>query len=197
MLTQISQIPSLPDKCPIAQLQGKVSAVFEMKQVAGKPQQAFMLQDASGNSIRCSAWEHPDLSIYKDKDVVIMPGPKGGLSVNVYNGKHSVNISRTCTFQYTAVHHAQTGTPVPAPSAPAVADGKKPINGQTVGMAVKAAIDVHVATGTPITKKSIWKLASQIIRVSQYIEQGHLDPETAPSADKPTQEKNDSEEQPF
>lgn len=194
--TPLSQIATLLDKCPVAEIQGKINAVYPADvTAAGKPKQNFTIIDASGVSVKCTAWEHPDLGIYKDRDVVIRPGAKGGLTVNVYNGKAGLSISRSCTFQYLEVHHAQNGVQPKEPTAAAHATPPPyhapAINGMKVGMAINNACQSLTAAGQPLTKKAIWEIASKIVRVSDYLEAGNLDPATKPSDPK------DKKEEPF
>lgn len=199
MMTPISQILTLPDKCPVKQVQGKVTAVYDMKTVAGKPQQRFLLEDAGGNKLYVTAWEHENLSSYTGKEVIISEGPKGGLSVNVYNSKTSLNLSRTCTFQLLAVHQAQTGAAPVATLALAV-DGCKatpvvaattPINGAKVGMALNNAVLILQSSGklngldSTAILGAVGQMASDIIRLSAWMEAGHLYP------------KLEKEDQPF
>lgn len=182
----ITQILGLPDKCPVAQIQGRVTAAFEIKQINNKPKQDFILDDASGVSIRVSLWGHnADASFYKGKEVILQAGPKGGLSVNVYQGKVGLNMSATCTFQLLAVHQAQTGAPVQQPidlgagiqvSVTGDPSAPKPINGVTIGMAINNSCQSLTAMGEPLTKKRIWELASMVVRVSQHMEKGNLSP---------------------
>ncbi len=182
----ITQILGLPDKCPIPQIQGKVTAAFEIKQINNKSKQDFILEDTTGASIRVSLWGHnADANFYKGKEVILQAGGKGGLSVNVYNGKTNLNMSASCTFQMLAVHQAQTGTS--GPSTTGVIEGTtvnvavtgnpsdpKPINGVTIGMAINNSCQSLTAMGEPLTKKRIWELASMIVGVSQHMEKGNL-----------------------
>jgi len=74
---------------------------------------------------------------------------------------------------------AEPGPDVPHPYPQAVkAQG---IHGATVGMAVKAALDILAHNGEPITIDSIrgtaYEVASEIIRLSQKLEAGRLAPE--------------------
>lgn len=60
---------------------------------------------------------------------------------------------------------------------------KVPIHGQTVGMAVGRACDYLMSQGKDLDSKAIHQIASDIIRVSLYLEAGNLAPK---SGAKPT-----------
>ncbi len=173
--TPLNKIAELPNKCPLESIEGKVIAVYESKIVNAKPKQDFVLQDASGTEVRCCAWEHDDLSLYKGFNVIINTGPKGGLAINEWNNKKSVNLSKTCTIQKIQMG----GAPQPQAASPATIGvaGKpsnSPILGQTIGMAINNACNYLTATNQPLTKQSLWQTASTIVEVAKHMEAGNL-----------------------
>lgn len=211
--TPLNKIAELPNKCPLESIEGKVTAVYELKQVNGKNKQDFEMQDVAGAKVRCSAWEHDDLSLYKGFNVIINTGPKGGLAINEWNNKKSVNLSKTCTIQKIQVG-APTAQP-PTPDSPAIIGvaGKpanSPILGQTIGMAINNACNYLTATNQPITKQSLWQIATTIVEVAKHMEAGNLwkpkveaaKPEPAapvepPPAPKPASQENLDKDVPF
>ena len=190
-LTPLAQIINLPEKCPLAEIQGTVVKVYEHAPFNDKTKQNFQLKDSSGTLVGATAWAHDDLSFYQGKEVIIKAGPKGGLAVNNYKGKPGVSVSATCTFQTVAGGTAPQ-TPVPAnhshsvaPTHTHVAPTVRPvIQGQTIGMAINNACNSLTAQGQPLTKENVWKLASMIVGVSQAMEAGkiHEVPKPAPTA---------------
>lgn len=174
--TPLNKIAELPDKCPLESIEGKVINVYELKSINGKPKQDFEIQDAAGIKVRCSAWEHDDLSLYKGFNVIINTGPKGGLTINEWNNKKSVNLSKTCTIQKIQVGAPQAPAPV-ASQATTAAAGKpsnSPILGQTIGMAINNACNYLTSTNQPLTKQSLWQTASIIVEVAKHMEAGNL-----------------------
>ncbi len=187
----LSQIQNLPDKTSLPEIQGKVVQVYELKVVQGqsgpKNSQSFLLADASGAKIRVTAWEHADLSSYNNKEIAITAGPKGGLTVSVWKERAGLNMSRSCTIQPLTVHAAQTAANVAAPATTTLPAAQMPlkgtestfngpsgVEGQTVGLSIKAAIDILNAKGQDVTPESLWKTASQVIKVSMRLKEGDL-----------------------
>lgn len=66
---------------------------------------------------------------------------------------------------------------------------KMPVHGQTVGMAVGRACDFLMSQGKELTSKNIFPIASEIIRISKYLEAGNLAPKASASAAKDTPPK--------
>jgi len=185
MITKIVDIAAAQDKDPIAELHGKVVEVYAVQSVGGKPKQDFLLDDGV-TSVKGSAWGFKDdISYYKGKDVVIRPGAKGGLSVNVYNNKKSFNMSATCTFQLAAVHAAQTGHPLPVAGKTPEAGGLTPIRGDMVGNALKnvfPALAEIVGLDDPTFYKKLAYHTSRFIELSNWFQAGHLVPKTPTEA---------------
>ena len=191
-ITPLSQIINLPEKCPLQEIQGVVSAVYELvTNEAGKTRQNLAIKDSSGLVVKATAWSHDDLSFYKGKDVIIKSGPKGGLTVNNYQGKPGVSISGTCTFQTVAggqapqapaaANSSRSAAPANTNTAPAA---RPAVQGQTIGMAINNACNSLTSQGLPLTKESIWKLASVIVSVAQAMEAGKIH-EATPAAPAP------------
>lgn len=72
-----------------------------------------------------------------------------------------------------------------APATQSGAQGAMVINGQTVGMAVKGALDVCLKTGD-YSEELVWRHASALIRVSDRLQKGDL----APAEENAGQEEN-------
>lgn len=181
-ITPLNTIITLPEKCPLQEVQGNMIEVYEVKDFNGKNKQNFKIKDASGAIVSATAWAHDDVSFYKGKDVIIKAGPKGGLSVNNYQGKPGISVSSTCTFQTVNGGAAPAPKPTQAPteignvvttilSHPA---NNPTIPGVTIGMAINNACQSLTAQGLPLTKGSVWQLASMLVKVSRHMEQGRL-----------------------
>lgn len=181
----IGNIKNLPDKCPVDQVQGKVVTVYEVKQVAGKSKQSLLIQDAGGAKLMINAWEHSDLAFYQDKEVIISSGPKGGMKVNIWKDKPSVDVGRTCTFQLLAVHNAQTGASTPTGDQKPANQAQSPSNGPsgevlksihpaTVGMCINQACANLTQKGLDLDPKEVFKIASELVKVALHMEKGNL-----------------------
>jgi hypothetical protein len=191
--TTIAQVLTLPDGTAIDSLQGSVTEVYKARTVSGgKSAQDIKLRDGTGAEVKCTVWEHPELSIYKGKDVIIQSN-KNGLKVKFDNyrppGTNTVSVSKTCTFQFLQVHHAQTGgsTPVGNPPASEGASGRGAaspsnptgpativVNGAKVGMAINNSCQFLVAAGEKFSPDRVHEIASELIRLSNKMEQGEL-----------------------
>jgi hypothetical protein len=137
-VTSIPTILTLPNNCPIESVQGTIVEVYKGRNVAGgKHVQDAKLRDGSGAEIKLTIWEHPDISTFKGRDVIIQSGPKGGLKVQLdtYRQPHvnTISVSKTGTFQYLEVHNAQTGgqgnTPAVSPNAAGASGGSGGVQG--------------------------------------------------------------------
>lgn len=189
----ITDILQQPDKCTIDSIQGKVISVYDVRHVAklNKDVTDLKMADGGGNQIKVSVWEMPNMLFYKGKEVVISAGPRGGLKVSYddYSKRNTVQVSKSVQFQV-----IQGGIPVAAPQTPVPAnpshsDGPAHTNaptkanltrnGQQVGMAVKAGVDLAIArmeSGQPVTDLDAYLkgTASLILKVSDWLEQGNL-----------------------
>ncbi len=209
-ITSLATIITLPEKCPMQEVQGIMVDVYEAKEVNGKPKQDFYLKDASGTRVKGAAWGHDDISFYKGKEVIIKCGAKGGLSVNNWQGKPGFSVSASCTFQSIAggsspvAAPAATTTPTEAQkpanapqTASAGVSGVRPIPGVTVGMAVNNACASLTEAGVPLSKGAIWKTASMIIKVAAQLEQGVLHEESTAKAAAPAEPAKAEEDVPY
>lgn len=191
MNTPLSQIANLPDGCPLTEINGTVVAVYERRTIAGgKSVQNAEISDGS-TKVRLTVWGHEDISVYKDRTVVITAGPKGGLTVkdDEYKGnkRKVVSASATCQFQFLEVHNAAK----PAGSAPAAAPAQAShpvvvapqVNGAKVGMAINNAITL--LQNDPYDIKRVAQVASDIIRLSHWLESGNLMPKSSGVASEP------------
>ena len=179
MNTPLSQVASLPDGCPLTEITGTITAVYERRTITGgKTVQNAEITD-NGTKVRLTVWGHEDISVYKDRAVVITAGPKGGLSVKEeeYKGnkKKVISMSASCQFQFLEVHSAKSGGAAPvAHAATPVAVAAPQINGAKVGMAINNA--VQLLQNEPYDIKRIAQVASDIMRLSMWLESGNLMP---------------------
>jgi hypothetical protein len=206
--TTIAQVLTMPDKSAIDSISGTMVEVYKARTVTGgKTAQDAKLRDGTGSEIKLTLWDRPDHSMYKGREVIIQAGPKGGLVVKFdgyqQRNVNTLSVSAGCTFQYLEVHNAQTGGAVSAPAASAhtgasgeagghsgrAANGQgqaAPImvnNGAKVGMALNNACQFLVAAGEQFSVARVNEIASELIRLSNRMEQGELAPEAA--QDKP------------
>jgi hypothetical protein len=184
--TTIAQLLTLPDGTAIDSVQGTITEVYKQRTITGgKTAQDAKLRDGTGAEIKLTIWEHPDCSLYKGKDVIIQSN-KNGLKVKFDNfrppGVNTLSVSKTCTFQFLEVHHIQQGTAavkavfgdgakqVPATQAPIV------LNGAKVGMAINCSTQFMVSAGEAFSPERVHEIASELIRLSNKMEQGELAP---------------------
>lgn len=184
-MATIKDVLALPDKCPISELQGKIAKVYERKEVNGKSKQAFLLTDAGGNKIIVSAWGHGPLDQYENQEVYLKAGPKGGFSVNIFNGKTGLNMSASTVL--TLVAGGQVPTPQPAAqNAPDAKESqvngpfKKSIHPATVGMCINQACANLTEQGFELDPKKVYVIASKLVKVALYMEAGNLAGDPAP-----------------
>lgn len=190
MNTPLNQIANLPDGCPLTEINGTVVAVYERRTIAGgKSVQNAELSDGT-TKVRLTVWGHEDISVYKDRVVVLTAGPKGGLTVkeDEYKGnkRKVISASATCQFQFLEVHNAaKPAGATPAASAqashPVVAVPQ--VNGAKVGMAINNAI--VLLQNEPYDIKKVAQVASDIIRLSHWLEAGNLMPKASGVASEP------------
>lgn len=190
--TSIAQLLQMPDQAAFDSIQGTITEVYKQRNVKGdKTVQDAKLRDASGAEIKLSIWDHDDISVYKGREVIINAGPKGGLKVvlDTYRQPHTntVSVSKMGTFQFLEVHRSNTGAapasaPRPQPcNASGNASGPAPVvvNGAKVGMAINNACLFLQNSGSPFDSKQIHAIASEIIRLSNAMENGELLPYAA------------------
>lgn len=188
--TTIAQILALPDGTPIDSVQGHVTEVYKQRTITGgKTAQDAKLRDGTGAEIKVTIWEHPDCSTYKGRDVIIQSN-KNGLKVKFDNyrppGVNTLSVSKTCTFQFLEVHRAQTGgvpaptTPVPQAASPGPVGGHGSgsivLNGAKVGMVLNNACLFLTNAGKAFNSDEVHEIASELIRLSNKLEQGELAP---------------------
>jgi len=190
MNTPLSQIANLPDGCPLTEINGTVVAVYERRNIAGgKSVQNAEISDGS-TKVRLTVWGHEDISVYKDRVVVLTAGPKGGLTVkeDEYKGnkRKVISASATCQFQFIEVHNAAKPAGA-APAAPAQAShpviAAPQVNGAKVGMAINNAITL--LQNEPYDIKKVAQVASDIMRLSHWLEAGNLMPKSSGVASEP------------
>ncbi len=160
-----------------------VLTITKKETKAGKSFWPCILQDTTGSAkIEVSFFTAPR---FDEGDVITISGQ--GLRRTEYQGKPQAAIG-----QKTEVHVTEKGTgrksaPLaerreqPQDRAPAASGAAQPVNGQTVGMAMKEALalltsDGTLALDTPEFWAAVHRTASDIIRVSQLLEKGKLAP---------------------
>ena len=169
-----------------------------------KPVQSASASDATGNKIRITAWEHEDLKPLEGKDLIVHSnrsanGRYGGVSVKhgsyIPKGKAEavrtveLVVSKAGKFQLVEVYHQSQGTkPTDAAKQSEQSGAQASIshsavrNGQQVGQALNLAgefLREHVvysdvdelASNMP---KDLYRVASAILRVSDYLSSGNL-----------------------
>lgn len=190
MNTPLSQIANLPDGCPLTEINGTVVAVYERRNIAGgKSVQNAEISDGT-TKVRLTVWGHEDISVYKDRVVVLTAGPKGGLTVkeDEYKGnkRKVISASATCQFQFIEVHNAAKPAGA-APAAPAQYShpviSAPQVNGAKVGMAINNAI--ALLQNEPYDIKKVAQVASDIMRLSHWLEAGNLMPKSSGVASEP------------
>ncbi len=74
-MQKILDILNYPDGTPIDAVQGRITAVYPSKTIAGRngpvTVQNAELSDVGGNKIKLVVWDHPDLAPLKDKEYVL------------------------------------------------------------------------------------------------------------------------------
>lgn len=188
----IKDILTLPDNTLLDSVQGTVTEVYQQRHVRGdKVVQDAKLRDGTGAEVKLAVWDHPPIDTYKGREVIIQSGPKGGLKVQLdtYRQPHAntISASKTATFQFLEVHHAQNGTTASANLGvrPAPANGVVPqqaassnppivVNGAKVGMSVNNAVLFMTSAGEPFDSTHLHRIASAILKVSVRLENGDI-----------------------
>jgi hypothetical protein len=202
MITIVEAL-KLPDQCPVEQIQGRISKVYEHiiinTKYGEKPKQNFAFGDGAGNKMEGEVWGHADLKgTYEGKEVVIRQG-KPGKGLKVKHDSYDKNgetiksiileVSSAGQFQIVSGAPAAPQPQAKAPSEPSAApQAQSPqpatktsgtaINGAKVGMALNNAVLLLTNQGNVNpSMEVIAKVASQIIRLSNWLEEGNLVPE--------------------
>jgi len=194
----IKEILTYPNGTPIESFQAQIGAVYEYREQASKfnktgkcTVQAVVLKDGSGNSIRASFWDHPDLTDHKGREYIFSGGGKKGITVKhgEYQGKPTIelSVSRAGTLQNIVVHNTANPSPAgaPNPGTPASSIPQSPavaavaVHGAKVGMAVNNAVLLVTALGGEYIAPDkvmghIKSRAIDIIRLSNDLESGRL-----------------------
>jgi hypothetical protein len=184
-MTPLSQIPHLKDKDSIDAVQGRISRVFPARSPRGKTVQDAEIQDASGNTIKMSVWEHPDLKPLEGMEVILQSGPRGGVQVkwDDYKKTNVLSVNKSGTFQKLAVHQAQTGgvaapaqttNTVPTSNHTSAVPATTVVNGAKVGMALNNATLFMTNATEPFNKDRLFEIASEFVRISNRMEKGEL-----------------------
>lgn len=187
MTTTIAEITKHPAGTKFPSIQGRVLEVRPQRTVGqGKTVQDGIIQDGTGQ-IKFSAWETRDLSCYVGKEVTIDGGLKGSVVVKIdtYKGANTPTLSISSTCVWTVLASGGTA-PVASPAAsPAPAVAAPAVRGEKVGMAINNAVNFMTSAGEPFDAKRLATIASEIIKVSKWLEEGHLvgEKKAAPAAD--------------
>ena len=215
----VAQIKNLEEGRPVAVVVGTLTSIYEYKTGVGKNQstvQNATLKDEAGDEIRLNIWNQQDYSSQKGAKVRIVAAfDKGKCStktkLNTYHqpatmelelSKGSVLLFNSAaapapadTLSNLADRHFEKGQnsksePSYTGDSTSPAIGTRPVAGQTVGLALKTAVDLAVQAfnglpnGTSYTlddfiksrefSQSVHRIASDLIRISQVLETGAL-----------------------
>lgn len=170
-------------------LTGVVRSIATKNSKTGKKFYPCVIADVTGpETIEISFFDR--LPQFKEGDLIDVFGK--GLRRTEFNGKAQATIGKdTQVAVIGRSAHEPEQRQAAETGAPAVNGKPQHVNGQTVGMAVKEAIGI-VSDGLRDSKQSMdltspefWKLvkqiASNIIRISQSLEIGHLSPPSWPT----------------
>lgn len=159
---------------------GVVRNLTPQKMKSGKTYWKVVLADQVGSAtLEVSFFNAPR---FGEGAIIEMVG--SGIRRTEYNGKQQIAISPKTEVHKIgeSVHHAEQKTAAES-GAPALNGEAQHIAGQTVGMALKLAIDIlaEAATGPlPYDKPTFWfevhTVSSDIIRVAQLLEKGKMAP---------------------
>lgn len=139
------------------------------------------LADPTGaTTVNCSLFVAPR---FKQGDVIEVTGKGIKYKDGQYGKEVSVSDKASINVLGASVHHAEQAERL-ADSRPAINGQDHPVNGQTVGMAMKEAVGLltHKLTHdeavariiTPVFWQSVHEVSSDIIRVSRLLEAGKL-----------------------
>lgn len=200
-MTPICTASSYPNGTPIDSLEGKITGVYDYKNINGKfgptTVQNATIEDVAGNKLRMSVWGHADMTPMRGMDVVVYGNKEGkGLEIEhrSYKDKNGVDVKavelkvqKSGQFQKVEIWRSQNGT---QPLPPSDAKGS-PVNGSVgvppqpqqvvrgdkVGMACKLAGDLIANKIVLLTPQEAWyetlkRTAQEIIQISTELEQG-------------------------
>ncbi len=157
---------------------GIVAELKSTKTKAGKPMWNCVIRDTTGSAtIDMTIFESPR---FKQGDQINVHGK--GLRRTEYKGKAQAAMGRNTMIQVvmSSVHHEEQ-TARAQNHAPALDGSPQPINGMTVGMAMKEALALCAPGNqpkwcTPGFWQEVHQMASDIIRTSLLLEKGKLAP---------------------
>jgi hypothetical protein len=156
---------------------GTISHIVQEGKPWGSPDLFYPQTITFTDGITGQANSKTQVPLYKVGDVVGYE-----ITGQTPRGQRKLKIDRKAGAEAVANGH-QSGQPGAAP--PATVEHcapHRPINGQTVGMAVKEALTLAAAGAGLPGSKEFWvqvkQIASDIIRVSQSLESGNLSPAT-------------------
>jgi hypothetical protein len=160
-MVTIKQIMSWPDQTPVDAIQLRIVGAYEHRARSGAngpyTVQNADAEDAAGDKIRISVWNHPDISPMKGKMVVVHSNAgRGGKSsgVKVKHGSYEKNgqpvqtveleVSKSGAFQFVEVYNNNN----PKDKAPDVKPNDTPAQGtKAVGGAENGQYVDHRAEG--------------------------------------------------
>lgn len=206
-VAEVIELPAGTKEDP-SWVNGDLTAVIDNVQPNDGRTDLFLTDpDNPGISIKATAFGDRDLTRF-DGQVCKL---SGSMARTEYNGRDQVTIFAKCQINLAgngagrrqerapAASHNEGARREPKPAPHAVST----VNGQTVGMAMKEAIPLVALEGIKLDDPKFWprvkQHASDIIRISQSLEKGHLN---APSWEKkaapqPEPAEEPSEEVPF
>lgn len=173
-------VSDLLKQAPDSYVEGGFQAVVRSTEPAqGKrPPKAILADSTGAATIKATLWGRPRLDV---GHVYVFAGK--GIKLSVYQGTNEVSIGDKATIDAVGASvHAPEQAQRAAAGAPSVNGTPQPVNGQTVGMAMKLATDLLIESGDSIAldTQAYWQhvhaVASHIIRVSRALEAGKLTP---------------------
>lgn len=172
-MNSIKEISQWPDDTTIEAVQGVIVEAYERREVnttRGKMTvQSAEFKDAAGDTIRVSAWEHPDLSTLVGKEVIIHSVKAGNGKLSGVKTRHNsyknrkgdvvnaieISMSKAGQFQLVEVykqHNPDAAVAPPSESRASSDNHKQPLSkeeGQRLGMCIKLAGDFIMSSKFP------------------------------------------------
>jgi hypothetical protein len=218
-MTTITEILTWPNEAVVEAVQGKITEVYDHKSITTKfgpnTVQNAVLEDIAGKKIRLSVWSHPDLGPLKGRSIILQSnsnraGKMAGVKVKreKYTDKNTgqekestvLSVDKSGTFQFVEVHNANAPqADSKAPSAPSATPsvpqqgsfGQTAVNGAKVGMAINCATQFMTTAGEPFNIERVKSIASELIILSKWLEDGNL------ATNDPINDKAPDDEKPF
>lgn len=180
-LVSLSEVLKMGVGEPVPRTKGTITKIYPRKSgtsVQGEWSfENFVLNDG-GVEVTCKLKGQPPMDqSLRGKSVWLISssGPKGitGLKIDEYEGKKQILITPSATIA------VNDGTQPKSPEAP-VSAPEQPSKyipmGQTIGMAINNACHNLTYRHLPLDPKEVTRIASDLLRVSKWLEDGNLMP---------------------